>query len=229
MNKSFYTRAGKRCFDMAAAGLGLFLLLPFFLLVALLVKLSSRGPVFFRQMRVGKSGRPFPMYKFRSMREGAHLGSLLTAAGDPRVTAVGAWLRRTKIDELPQLLNVLLGHMSLVGPRPEVPRFVAQLTEKQRGVLDVRPGITGPSVIPREEELLANSENKETFYLTVVLPAKLEIDLRYCENISFQTDSHILYQTFVTLLIGVHDPYKSLLHIANRPFETAGVAERKNH
>jgi nucleoside-diphosphate-sugar epimerase len=150
------------------------------------------------------------------MKQVVDTGSQLTAAGDPRITPMGAWLRRTKLDELPQVFNVLLGHMSLVGPRPEVPKFVSHYTEKQRRVLDVRPGITGPSVIVHEEKLLAAQEDKENFYLTTVMPAKLEIDLDYCENISFKTDLHILYQTFVTLLTKIDELDKGSPHIVSR-------------
>ena len=228
MKRSLYRRGGKLCFDAVAAGLALVLISPGLLLIALLVKLSSRGPILFSQMRVGMFGRPFRMYKFRSMREGADRYSQLTAAGDPRITPLGSWLRRTKMDELPQLLNVLIAQMSLVGPRPEVPQFASHYTERQRKVLDVRPGMTGPSVIVREEELLAAHEDKEGYYVSTIMPAKLEIDLDYCEKLSLRTDLQILYRTFVTLLTKVDRPFKSFPHLVNRPSKAhASVNEQK--
>jgi lipopolysaccharide/colanic/teichoic acid biosynthesis glycosyltransferase len=188
------------------------LISPMLVLVGLAVKLSSRGPVFFRQIRIGQFGKPYLMFKFRSMKTEERPGSQLTALGDPRITPLGAWLRRTKIDELPQLFNVVLGHMSLVGPRPEVPDFVQHYTSKQRMVLSARPGITGPSANVYEEELLASHHDKETFYITTVMPAKLEIDLHYCENIAFRTDCYVLYRTFAKLLIRVYELYKRTPH-----------------
>ncbi len=129
-------------------------------------------------------------------------GSPLTAAGDARITPFGRWLRRTKTDELPQLLNVLLGDMSIVGPRPEVPRYTERYCRRQRSVLDVRPGITGPTANTyiEEEEILAQTPDKEKFYLTVLLPAKIESDLRYIQNISFNTDLKIIANTLIRLL-----------------------------
>jgi len=219
MKTSFYPRAGKRCFDFVGASFGLLLISPFLVLVAVAVKLSSRGPIFFRQVRVGQFGRPFRILKFRSMRIGAEPGSQLTASGDPRITRFGAWLRRTKIDELPQLFNVVRGEMSLVGPRPEVPEFVSRYTLVERGVLETRPGITGPSANLYEEELLVGCENKEEFYLTTVMPKKLEVDLAYCQNITFRTDLYVLRQTFAKLLMRVYEPYKRVPHAVGAPIE----------
>jgi len=152
------------------------------------------------------------MLKFRSMRAGAERGSPLTAAGDPRITRLGVWLRRSKLDELPQLWNVVCGDMSLVGPRPEVPAFVAKYSERQRQVLRVRPGITGPEIDVYEEQLLASREDKEEFYLKSVMPGKLETDVEYAQNVRFSTDLAILLQTFKKLLIRVHEPYKQGAH-----------------
>jgi lipopolysaccharide/colanic/teichoic acid biosynthesis glycosyltransferase len=223
-------RIGKQCFDTLAAAVGLFLLSPTLVLVALLVKLSSRGPVFFRQTRSGRHAAPFQIFKFRSMRVGSDHGSQLTAAGDPRVTTIGNWLRRTKIDELPQLLNVVLGQMSLVGPRPEVPKFTAQYTPAQSRVLDVRPGITGSSIIVNEEQLLAGRPDHETFYLTTIVPAKIAIDLEYCENLTFSNDLYILYQTFAALLIRFDEPYTDSPHTLRSSFKIqARLNERKNN
>jgi lipopolysaccharide/colanic/teichoic acid biosynthesis glycosyltransferase len=213
-------RYGKRAFDLISAIAGVFFLLPFLAVISILVRLTSKGPVFFRQVRVGRAERPFELLKFRSMREGAEKGSQLTATGDPRITPLGAWLRRTKVDELPQLWNVLRGDMSLVGPRPEVPPFVARYTQRQREVLGVRPGITGPEVNVYEEELLARQADKERFYLSTILPAKLENDLVYAKAVRFSTDMNVLYQTFKKLLIRVYQPYKPPVHTISTRLET---------
>lgn len=210
MEDSFYSQTGKRWFDFASAGIGMVLISPLLIPVALAVKLTSKGPVFFRQVRTGRLGRPFRIFKFRSMRTSTQSGSKLTASGDPRITPVGRLIRAAKIDELPQLLNVMMGEMSLVGPRPEVPQFTAHYTEEQRTVLLLRPGITGPSASVYEEELLATAEDAEKFYLATVLPAKLAIDLDYSEQITFSNDLHILLQTFAKLLKKVYDPYRRI-------------------
>lgn len=207
-SSSFYLRSGKRAFDLIAAGLGMMLLLPFLAAIGLAVRLTSRGPMLFRQIRVGQFGKPFELLKFRSMRVGSEKGSQLTAAGDLRITPWGIWLRRTKIDELPQLWNVVRGDMSLVGPRPEVPLFVAQYNDRQLTVLNARPGVTGPKINIYEEELLAGQVDKEQFYLNTLLAAKLETDLAYVREIRFSSDLDILLQTFKKLLFRVHEPYK---------------------
>lgn len=211
---SFYSRFGKRCFDFIVAATGILVLLPFLVLIALAVRLSSRGPMLFRQTRVGRFGTSFQLLKFRSMRVGSEQGSPLTAAGDPRITRLGAWLRRSKLDELPQLWNVVRGDMSLVGPRPEVSTFVARYNQRQRRLLSLRPGITGPEINVNEEALLATQEDedKEQFYLKSVMPAKLDKDLAYLEKVDFSTDLAILFQTFKKLLINVHEPYKGDAH-----------------
>lgn len=195
MTSTFYTRFGKRLLDLLLSFIGVVVLSPFLLLVAAAVKFSSRGPALFRQIRTGQFQKPFHILKFRTMRHSAS-GSLLTAAGDSRITPLGRWLRKTKIDELPQLFNVLVGDMSLVGPRPEVVFYTSKYTEVQRKVFAARPGITGPSIIMDEEELMAAQEDKEAFYLSTILPAKLKIDLAYCENIRFTADLRMLFATF---------------------------------
>jgi lipopolysaccharide/colanic/teichoic acid biosynthesis glycosyltransferase len=205
---SFYVRFGKRAFDLTAAAAGIVLLSPLLAAVGLAVRLTNGGPMLFRQIRVGQFGKPFELLKFRSMRVGSEKGSQLTAVGDPRITPLGIWLRRTKMDELPQLWNVVRGDMSIVGPRPEVPRFVAQYSDRQRSVLNARPGITGPEINVSEEELLARQVDKEQFYLNTLLPAKLETDLAYVNEICFYTDLDVLLQTFKKLLSRVHEPYK---------------------
>ncbi|MBZ5501196.1 MAG: sugar transferase [Acidobacteriia bacterium] len=204
MTNSFYSRIGKRWFDAFCAFVGLILLSPFLLMLGLLVLLASGPPVIFRQERTGRDGKPFLIWKFRSMtNELAGTGALLTASGDSRITPLGRWLRRTKCDELPQLVNVLMGDMSLVGPRPEVPAYTRRLTPRQREVLKARPGITGPAANQyiSEETLLANQPDKEAFYLNVLLPAKLESDLRYAENITFTADFKLIVNTCARLLL----------------------------
>jgi lipopolysaccharide/colanic/teichoic acid biosynthesis glycosyltransferase len=216
MTETFYSRTGKRWLDAAAAFTGLIALSPLFLLAALAIKLTSRGPVFFRQIRVGRFAHPFRIFKFRSMRVmDAPSESLLTSAGDSRITSVGKWLRKTKADEFPQLINVLLGEMSLVGPRPEVPRYVAAYSERQRWVLFAKPGITSPAAnqYVNEEELLAEQADQENFYLTAILPAKLEIDLAYCGNIRFSEDLRIIFATFRNVFFKTPAVAKSLAHL----------------
>ncbi len=195
MTQTFYARAGKRWLDAAAAFVGLIAMSPLFLLVALAIKITSRGPVFFRQVRVGQFGKTFRIFKFRSMHVVTNADeSLLTAAGDSRITAVGRLLRRTKADEFAQLLNVLAGDMSLVGPRPEVPKYVAAYSEEERQVLLAKPGITGPAAVKfvNEEELLAGQPDIDTFYLNTLLPAKLALDLAYCANVRLLEDLKII-------------------------------------
>lgn len=191
----------KRLFDLLASGLGLLLLSPLFALIALLVRLTSPGPIFYRARRVGRGGREFTLYKFRSMVANAdRQGPGITAAGDPRVTPIGRVLRRTKLDELPQLWNVLRGDMSLVGPRPEDPRYVALYTPEQRRVLDVRPGITSlASIEYRNEEAILRGPDWEQRYIREVMPAKLAIDLRYVQQATLLTDLLIILRTLLAL------------------------------
>lgn len=222
---SFYLRFGKRAFDLTASVVGVLLLLPILAAIGLAVRLTSRGPMLFRQIRIGQFGKPFELLKFRSMRLGSETGSQLTAVGDPRITPLGMWLRRTKVDELPQLWNVVRGDMSLVGPRPEVPRFVAQYSDHQRSVLNARPGITGPEINVFEEELLARHADKELFYLNTLLPAKLETDLAYVSDIRFSSDLDALLQTFKKLLIRVHVPYKGPGHTSGSSLEIQSSEE----
>jgi lipopolysaccharide/colanic/teichoic acid biosynthesis glycosyltransferase len=199
MNKTFYTGHGKRAVDLIGSIFGLIVLAPLFAIIAVLVKATSRGPVFFRQVRVGRFEVPFRIFKFRSMTGGGSgRGALLTTACDPRVTSVGRWLRASKLDELPQLINVLLGQMSLVGPRPEVSEYVATYSEEQRRVLLLKPGITGLVAMNnvQEEELLAAQEDKHHFYQSVLLPAKLRLDILYCENVRLAEDLRIIFGTF---------------------------------
>ena len=193
----------KRLFDVVASGVGLLLLSPLFLLVAIWIKLDSPGPVFYRQVRVGRYNRDFRIFKFRSMRVGADKGSLVTIGGrDPRVTRSGYFIRKFKVDELPQLINVFIGDMSLVGPRPEVRHYVDYWTKEQLHVLDVRPGITDPASIKfrNENELLEKVEDPEKYYIEVIMQEKLRLYLEYVENHSFWYDIKLIFQTFVAII-----------------------------
>ncbi len=200
-------RRSKRIFDLVCAIPGTALLLPVFLLVALAIKLEDRGPIFFRQERVGRDGRVFRIWKFRTMVVDAErLGGLLTVGEDRRITRVGRWLRRFKLDELPQLFNVLKGEMSLVGPRPEVPKYVALYTATQRQVLDLTPGITDPaSVAFREEsELLAQASDPEGLYVSEIMPAKIALNLEYAARATLWSDLLVVLQTLGAIMgVGV--------------------------
>lgn len=192
----------RRLFDITASAAGLAVLSPLFLLVGLWIKLDSPGPVFYRATRVGRNGAPFRLYKFRSMAAGAdRQGPGITATGDARVTRVGRLLRRSKLDELPQLINVLQGEMSLVGPRPEDPRYVALYTPEQRRVLAVRPGITSAaSLAYRHEEQLLAGADWETLYREQVLPAKLAIDLDYLDRRTLWSDLALIVRTVASMV-----------------------------
>ena len=193
----------KRLFDVVAAVVGLLVLSPLFALVALAIKLTSRGPVFFRQERVGRDFQPFRIYKFRTMVVDApRLGGQITAGRDPRITTIGHLLRKTKLDELPQLLNVLFGEMSLVGPRPEVPKYVEMFRPQFAEVLSVRPGITDlASVKYRDEnEILGRADDPEAAYVNQVLPDKLALATEYVRRASFWFDVRLIFATFWKVL-----------------------------
>ena len=193
----------KRLFDIIASGCGLIILSPLFVILAIWVILDSEGPVFYRQVRVGYKNRDFRIFKFRSMRIGSDKGSLVTIGGrDPRVTRSGYFIRKFKFDELPQLINVFLGDMSLVGPRPEVRHYVNFWTEKQMHVLDVRPGITDPASIKfrNENELMENAEDPEDYYINVIMQEKIKLYLEYVENASFWYDIKLIFQTFKVII-----------------------------
>jgi lipopolysaccharide/colanic/teichoic acid biosynthesis glycosyltransferase/nucleoside-diphosphate-sugar epimerase len=200
----------KRICDVILSGLGLIALWPVFALIAVLVKLDSRGPVFFRQRRVGKDGRDFDILKFRTMVNNAYaLGPRLTQRRDPRITRIGQVLRWIKADELPQLINVFKGDMSLVGPRPEDPHFVALYTAEQRAVLSVRPGIVGPSQILGRDELEKYPEglvDTERFYIEHILPDKLATDLNYVRSYGLVSDLKLIFRGLATTLFGALKP-----------------------
>lgn len=187
-----------RTFDCLVAAAGLLLLLPGLLLLALLIRIVDGAPVFYRQVRVGRGGRPFRIWKFRTMVvDSDRAGRAITVGGDPRITRTGVWLRRWKLDELPQLVNVVAGEMAFVGPRPEVPRYVDLYTESQRRVLDLRPGITDPASIAyrNESDLLAGREDPEGYYIGTILPDKIRISLEYGGRASLWRNLKVILAT----------------------------------
>ena len=193
----------KRLFDIIVSSIGLLCLSPLLLIVAIWIKLDSPGPVFYRQVRVGRYNKDFRIFKFRSMRMGSDKGSLVTIGGrDPRITRSGYFIRKFKIDELPQLINVLIGDMSLVGPRPEVRHYVNYWTPEQMHVLDVRPGITDPASIKyrNENELLEKAEDPEKYYIEVIMQEKIKLYLEYAEKSSFWYDIKLIFQTFWVII-----------------------------
>ena len=193
-----YKNFGKRVFDIIATLIGGVLLLPLIVPIAIWIKLSSKGPLFYVQKRVGKDFKEFDLYKFRSMIVDADkVGPSVTSGDDPRITKVGKIIRRTKIDELPQLLNVLKGDMSLVGPRPEVMKFVEQKKAEYKKVLSVKPGITDNAAIEfrDEETIMQQYDDKEKAYIDIVLPQKIELYYKYIDNISLINDIVLILKT----------------------------------
>lgn len=208
----------KRVFDLVAATVGLFLLSPLLLLVAIAVRVFDGAPVFFVQKRVGQFGQSFEMYKFRTMRGGSGpVGSQLTVKGDERITNCGSVLRKTKLDEFPQLLNVIKGDMSIVGPRPEVQHYVDNYTVEQKQVLELMPGITDEASIRyvNESDLLLESKNPERFYIDVVMPEKIRINLDYAKHSNLWTDFKVVLRTvFRVLKVNEADASKTGLYQA---------------
>lgn len=193
----------KRLFDIIFSSIGLLILLPVFVVISLLIVIDSRGGIFYRQLRVGKNGKDFRLFKFRSMVSNADKKGLLTVGGnDSRITRIGYYLRKYKLDELPQLLNVLSGDMSLVGPRPEVRKYVNMYSGEQLKVLSVKPGITDYASIEysNENELLGSVPNPEEVYISEVMPAKLNLNLKYIREQSLLTDIKIIFMTFAKIL-----------------------------
>jgi lipopolysaccharide/colanic/teichoic acid biosynthesis glycosyltransferase len=192
----------KRIFDIVAATTGLLILLPFLVLIALAIALDSKGPILFLQQRIGKGGEPFFLFKFRTMHVGSDKGTAITVGNrDPRITRVGYYLRKSKMDELPQLYNVLKGEMSFVGPRPEVKRFVDLYTPEQRRVLEIAPGMTDyASILFRNEnELLDGKSDPVTFYIDHIMPKKLQLNLEYVNSNSFWMDFKIIFKTLIVI------------------------------
>jgi lipopolysaccharide/colanic/teichoic acid biosynthesis glycosyltransferase len=192
----------KRILDIVVSLVGLICLLPLLLLVAMLIKLDSTGPILFRQERIGMRFRPFQILKFRTMMQNVNAGGQsITVGDDPRITRVGLFLRKTKIDELPQLINVLRGEMALVGPRPEVPRYVELFRHDYEEILKIRPGITDLASIKYRDEaaFLGNSENPEQEYVTRVLPDKINLGKEYIRRSSMFFDLTVILKTFLRL------------------------------
>lgn len=193
----------KRIFDLFFSLVGIVILMPLFLVIAVLIKLDSAGPVFFQQVRIGRFGREFRIYKFRTMvHEAEKMGKQITVGQDKRITTIGNFLRKYKLDELPQLFNVIKGEMSLVGPRPEVPKYVALYTPRQRQVLDVLPGITDLASIQfrNESELLENTANPENIYISEIMPQKLELNMQYISQVSLGFDIFIILKTLLRVI-----------------------------
>lgn len=193
----------KRCFDFIVSLVALIILSPFFLIIALLVRIDSKGPVLYMQSRVGKGGSLFKLFKFRTMHINAdRLAAITVGARDPRITRLGFYLRKYKLDELPQLINVFIGNMSLVGPRPEVKKFVDLYSKQQQEVLRVKPGITDYASIQfrNENELLEGKADPIVFYIEEIMPVKLGLNLKYIQERSFLLDLKIIFQTIFSIL-----------------------------
>jgi len=193
----------KRIFDIVASGIGLIILSPLMLSIAYLIKKEDGGPVFYRGVRVGRYGKPFRIYKFRTMVIDAEkIGGPSTADDDPRITKIGKILRKYKLDELPQLINVLKGEMSIVGPRPEVQFYVDMFTEKEKDILSVRPGITDWASLwnPDEGAILAGSPDPEKTYMEKIRPTKIKLQLKYVKEHSFWIDLKIIALTILTVI-----------------------------
>jgi lipopolysaccharide/colanic/teichoic acid biosynthesis glycosyltransferase len=193
----------KRLFDIFFSLIGLAILLVPFLVIALIIVLDSRGGIFYRQVRVGKKGKDFKLFKFRSMRSNADKSGLLTVGGrDNRITRVGYYIRKYKVDELPQLINVLIGDMSLVGPRPEVRKYVDLYSAEQLKVLDAKPGITDYASIEysNENEILGKASDPEKVYIEEIMPAKLRLNLKYISELGVLTDFKIIFKTIFKIL-----------------------------
>ena len=194
----------KRVFDLIVSALGIVIFSPLLILTALLVKVDSPGPIFFKQQRMGKEFRPFWIYKFRTMRKSLEQGPNITIGNDPRITGIGRLLRQTKIDELPQLINILRGEMSFVGPRPEVPQYVQLYRREYQQILAVRPGLTDLASLKYRDEaaLLANAENPEEEYVTRILPDKIMLATDYIQRASFFFDLRLILETILRLVLG---------------------------
>jgi len=193
----------KRLFDITFSFVGLIILFPFLILISVVIMLSSKGSIFYIQKRVGYKGQDFNLIKFRTMKPGADSQGLLTVGGrDPRITGVGYFLRKYKLDELPQLVNVLIGDMSLVGPRPEVRKYVDLYTDEQRKVLNLKPGITDYASIEYfdENDLIARSKDPEQTYIKEIMPAKIKLNLKYMSEVGVLTDLKLIFKTFARIL-----------------------------
>lgn len=197
------SRIAKRAFDVVVSAAALVVISPLLLVLAILIKVGSRGPVFYRGVRIGRDGKPFRMYKFRTMVPDADkIGGPSTAGDDPRLTRIGAWMRGYKLDELPQFINVFLGDMSFVGPRPEVAHYVKMYTPEERRLLSVRPGITDYASLrfSNEAEILRGHEDPEEAYMRLIRPEKIRLGLEYVDGWSFRDDIRIIAATIKRLI-----------------------------
>ena len=192
----------KRIFDITLSLFGLIILLPFMLIIAILIKFDSKGTVFFKQIRITKGGKECKIFKYRTMKAGSDKYSQITVGKDERITKIGSFLRKYKLDEIPQLINVLIGDMSLVGPRPEVPKYVALYTDEQKEILKVKAGITDYASIEfsDENDLLASEEDPEKEYIEKIIPKKIELNKKYLSEISVLTDIRIILLTIKKIL-----------------------------
>ncbi|MDP7319711.1 MAG: sugar transferase [Bacteriovoracaceae bacterium] len=193
----------KSLFDFSISIIAFTFFLPLFMVISALIKLGSKGPIFFKQVRVGKDGKEFKIFKFRTMITDAETKGLqLTVGKDPRITSIGHILRKYKLDELPQLINIIKGEMSFVGPRPEVPKYVSMYNEEQKKVLQVKPGITDVASLEYidENELLKDAINPEKMYIEKIMPAKLELNYKYIQNQSLFLDIKIIFQTIFKIM-----------------------------
>ena len=193
----------KRLFDIVSSFIGLMVFSPFLLLISLLILLTSKGGICYTQIRVGKDNKDFNLLKFRTMKPGSDKkGQLTVGTNDSRITRIGRFLRKFKLDEIPQLINILKGEMSVVGPRPEVPKYVNHYSNEQLRVLSVRPGLTDLASIEfiNENEILGKAENPEKEYLEVIIPKKLALNIQYIENQSFLGDLKLIFRTFGKIL-----------------------------
>jgi lipopolysaccharide/colanic/teichoic acid biosynthesis glycosyltransferase len=217
----------KRLFDILFSFIGLLLLQPLFVVIAIMIKVGSTGPVFFRQERVGKNFRGFTIYKFRTMvLDAEKKGLRITSGGDNRITRVGRMLRRFKIDELPQLYNVLKGDMSLVGPRPEVTRYVEWYKEDYERILSVRPGITDISSLTfrNEESILQGKDDPERYYVHVLLPEKMRLAREYIQNVSFFYDVRLIFKTLYKIVFQLKVSQKQALSLQDNVSNRKGKA-----
>jgi len=219
----------KRFFDITAAGIGLIFIAPIITIFGLLIRTTSIGPVFFRQNRVGLNGKIFLVYKFRTMVDRAEdLGTSVTTGNDARITPLGRFLRRTKLDELPQLMNVFNGEMSLVGPRPDVPEIVKNYMPHMKHIFEVRPGITSVATLHLrdEEEILAKVNDPDKFYEDVLVPLKVKLAMEHVDKNSFWFDMKILFQTVWMLTLGRLWPIKEHPEVAKLKSEIEDASRK---
>ena len=203
MQNKFYLKYGKRIFDFFSSLIGIFLFLLFYFIIGILIKIEDKGPVLYKSKRIGQNFKPFFLLKFRSMIVNADkIGPLITKEKDPRITKIGKFLRKTKIDEFPQLFNVLKGEMSIVGPRPEVEKYISYFKKDYKKILSIKPGITDYAAIEfrNEEEILDKFENIEESYIKEILPQKINLYKKYLNEVGFITDLNIIFKTIWKIL-----------------------------